>query len=99
MERHIEQAACVRKQRKDMEDCRAHGPEAMRGQREPYRRGGPEEIDCEVAGVDPRELDWHEEMQDGVRAHHGQRDCRHRALGSTAAPRRIAKRNQQKSEK
>lgn len=99
MDRDVEDPARVGKQRQDMENRGAHGPEAMRIEREHDRGRRAEEVDREMAGVERREPDRYENVKQRIAPHHRQRYRGHRAFGPTSTPSGIAKRNQQKSQK
>ena len=52
MQRHVENPARVRKERDHVQDGDAHGPEAMRKQRERDGGCGSKQVDREMTGVE-----------------------------------------------
>lgn len=99
MECDVEHAARVGKQRDQVQNGDAHGPEAMRKERE--RDGSPcsKQVDGEMTGVERREIRRHEQVEQLVRADHRHRDRRHHPFGTSAPPGGIADSYQQEGEK
>lgn len=97
MKAHVDHAAGVRQQRGDVQDGDAHGPEAMRKEREDGGRRRTEQVDRKMAAVQRQEIRWDEGVEHLVRSYHRRRDRRHHAFRAATPPGGIANGNRQKS--